>query len=56
VSLVGKDAPSFPVAKKLKWDEAVSTFSCLPIEDPLLSFPKEFTKIFSPKKLEAVNS
>lgn len=51
-SLVSKDA-LFPVAKKLEWDEAVSPFPCLPIEDLLLSFPEEFTKIFSRKKLEA---
>jgi len=53
MSLIGKDASPFPVSKKLEWNEVVGPFSCLPVEDPLLSFPEGFTKIFSGKKLDS---
>jgi len=56
MSLIGKDAPPFPVSKKLEWDEAVGSFFCLPVEEPLLSFPEGLTKIFSGEELDPVVS
>jgi len=42
-----------PIKKKIVWDEAVSPFSCLPVSDLIISFPKGFAKIFSAKKFGA---
>ena len=53
MTLVGIDSPDIPITKTVVWDEAIPPFFCLPVSVPFISFPEGFTKIFSPKKLEA---
>jgi len=53
LSLIGKGAPVPPISKKFEWDEVTAPFSCIPAEDPVLSFPEPSIKIFSGKKLDS---